>query len=595
MFARIHAATSGGTENPMCARPGSAIALSLLALVALGAGPALAGDTTTTLEASPTSVFSEPVTLTATVAATGAAPSGALRIQDGGKTIATETLVGGPLVYAALHAGRAFACALLDDDTVQCWGRNSSGQLGDGTNDGRLTPGAVTGLSGPVTDLALGSGSSHACALIDDGTVQCWGNNFRGQLGDGTTEERPIPVSVTGLGGTAIAIDAGDRHSCAILQGGSVQCWGENNKGQLGDGGTTDSAAPVTVAGLSGPATALAPGQEHTCALIQGGTVQCWGNGSSGRLGNGGTADSLTPVSVSSLSGTVTAIASGSFHTCALIDGGAMQCWGRGTFGQIGNGSTNFNNTTPQTVSGISTATAIATATVNSCAALDGGTAKCWGSNSVGALGDGTKVQRNSPVSVQGLAGTVTAMAGGAGATYALLADGLLQAWGLNTEGEFGDGTTTSTTAPVDVLDPTVSRTASLIVDDLKVGAHAFTASYGGDSDSDPSGSDVATHTVDKAKTRIRKIKLKPGKPKAGQKARATVDVQALTPATARPAGKLQVKLGRKKVANVKVKDGKAKFRLPTLAAGKQKLKVKFQKSGNFKDSAGKKTVQVRN
>lgn len=494
MFARIHAATSGGTENPMCARPGSAIALSLLALAALAAGPALAGETTTTLEVSAaTSVFSEPVTLTATVTAAGAAPSGVLRIQDGGRTIATETLVGGPLVYAALHAGRAFSCALLDDDTVQCWGRNSSGQLGGGTNDGRLTPGAVTGLSGPVTDLALGAGSSHACALIDDGTVQCWGN------------------------------------------------------------------------------------------------------GSSGRLGNGGTADSLTPVSVTGLSGAVTAIASGSFHTCALIDGGAMQCWGRGTFGQIGNGSTNFNNTTPKTVSGISTATAIATGTVHSCAVLDSGTAKCWGENSVGALGDGTKVQRNSPVSVQGLAGTVTAMAGGAGATYALLADGFLQAWGLNTEGEFGDGTTTSTTAPVEVLDPTVSRTASLIVDDLKVGAHAFTASYGGDSDSDPSGSDVLTHTVDKAKTRIRKIKLKPGKPKAGQKARATVDVQALAPATTRPAGKLQVKLGRKKIANVKVKGGKAKFRLPKLAAGNQKLKVKFQKSGNFKDSAGKKTVQVRN
>jgi alpha-tubulin suppressor-like RCC1 family protein len=595
MSGHIRAAATGGPENPVRALRGTATVLSLLAFAALAAGPALAGETTTALAvSSPTSVFSEPVTLTATVTATGASPSGDVRFQDAGKTIGTRTLIGGgPLTYAAVSAGDNHACALLDDGSVQCWGQNFSGQLGDGTDVDRSRPAAVIGLGGAVAEVV--AGDFHSCALIVGGTVQCWGSNSSGRLGDGSNTDSLTPIAVTGLAGPAIALEAGKDHTCAIIQGGSVQCWGRNNAGQLGNGSTIDQPTPVQVSGLTGPVTALAGGQEHTCALIQGGAMQCWGENAFGRLGDNSTTDSTTPVSVIDLAGTVTAIAAGTFHSCALIQGGAMQCWGFNNFGQLGDGTKTLR-TKPRSVTGLGgPVTAIAVGTVQTCAVINGGGAQCWGDNSVGQLGDGTKTERLVPTSVNGLGGAVTAMAPGGGFTCARISAGSVQCWGLNSRGELGDGTEDSSTAPVDVLDPTVSRTASLTIDDLTVGAHAFTASYGGDSDSDPSASDVLTHTVDKAKTRIRKIKLKPGKPKAGQKAKVTVNVESRSPATARPAGKLQVKLGRKNIGKFAVKNGKAKFRLPTLAAGKQKLKVKFQKSGNFKDSAGKKTVTVRN
>jgi alpha-tubulin suppressor-like RCC1 family protein len=160
-----------------------------------------------------------------------------------------------------------------------------------------LTPTTVvTGLGGRAT--ALGAGDRHTCALLADGRVQCWGYNRAGQLGDGTTTQRSTPTTVTGLGGRATALAAGWSHTCALLADGRVQCWGNNSLGQLGDGTTTQRSTPTTVTGLGGMATALAAGGEHTCALLEGGRVQCWGYNSAGQLGDGTTTSRSTPVTV---------------------------------------------------------------------------------------------------------------------------------------------------------------------------------------------------------------------------------------------------------------------------------------------------------
>src|SRR5439155_640288 len=194
--------------------------------------------------------------------------------------------------------GDAHTCALLGDGTVQCWGVGDSGQRGDGTfNNISTVPGAVVGITGAVAVAARGY---HSCALLGDGTVWCWGRNSDGQLGNGTTIGSPVPGRVAGLP-SATAVSGGFQHTCALLADGTVQCWGRNLEGQLGDGTTTSSSTPVRVGGITG-AVAVSAGILHTCALLANGTVKCWGavgpNNDFGQLGNGATTGSSTPVTV---------------------------------------------------------------------------------------------------------------------------------------------------------------------------------------------------------------------------------------------------------------------------------------------------------
>jgi alpha-tubulin suppressor-like RCC1 family protein len=209
----------------------------------------------------------------------------------------TPVSVTGVSGVRAIVAGIAHTCALLGGGAVRCWGQNSDGQVGDGSNTDRATPVDVVGLDGTTTvAIALAAGSRHTCALVSDGSVRCWGNNFAGQLGDGTGERRSMPVRPELLGASSIA--AGGGHSCAVLSSGGVRCWGSNFKGQLGDGTTTDRPTPTMVGGLSG-VTAIVAGGENTCALMADGSLKCWGSNELGRLGNGGTENSSSPVAVS--------------------------------------------------------------------------------------------------------------------------------------------------------------------------------------------------------------------------------------------------------------------------------------------------------
>ena len=203
-----------------------------------------------------------------------------------------------------------------------------------------------------VTTMAIAATNGlHTCALLTGGTVDCWGHNHYGQLGNGTTADSPTLVPVSGLSGIT-AIATGVFHTCALLTGGTVDCWGANPDGELGNGTTTDSSTPVTVGVFSG-ATAISAGGAHTCALVPfyGGIALCWGNNYVGQLGNGTTTNSSTPVPVSGLSG-VTAIATGGNHTCALLTGGTVDCWGENTYGELGNG-TRSNSSTPVVVLGL--------------------------------------------------------------------------------------------------------------------------------------------------------------------------------------------------------------------------------------------------
>src|SRR5437016_381023 len=251
---------------------------------------------------------------------------------------------------AAVDAGSFHTCARLQDGTVRCWGLNDSGQLGDGTTTNASTPVAVPGVGGAA---AVSGGGFHTCARFPDGTLECWGRNDSGQLGDPATTSfsSVTPVRVTGIT-TAIAVTAGGFHTCALLADGTLQCWGRNDEGRLGNGTTANSSTPTTVSGIT-PA-AVAPGAEHACAILRDGTVRCWGDNNWGQLGNNSAAGATSTTPATAVTGiaTATAASSGAEHTCALLQDGSLQCWGRNTDGRLGNGTTT-NAFTPVTVVGL--------------------------------------------------------------------------------------------------------------------------------------------------------------------------------------------------------------------------------------------------
>jgi alpha-tubulin suppressor-like RCC1 family protein len=340
----------------------------------------------------------------------------------------------------AVVSGGQGQCALNESGGVLCWGRNNVGQLGNATLIDSSLPVAVSGLGNGVTQLA--SGDSHNCALLADGGVRCWGNNANGQLGNSTNTNSNVPVTVTGLSG-AVAVAAGVYHSCALMVTGGVKCWGRNTYGQLGDGTATTSTTPVNVLGLSG-AVGVTVGNSHTCALINNGQIQCWGYNYYGQLGNGSNVNSTTRVTVTGISD-ANALVAGQSHTCAKTITGTAKCWGYNGYGQLGNGATT-DVLTPVVVNGLSGITQLTTSSssYSTCAVLTGGSAKCWGSNNTGKLGNGDTTNKTTPTTVTVLSSPVNAITIGNDTACARV-NGGVQCWGANNVGQHGAGNTTAT------------------------------------------------------------------------------------------------------------------------------------------------------
>jgi alpha-tubulin suppressor-like RCC1 family protein len=379
---------------------------------------------------------------TGDVSRSPAAPAGE-RTAEVTQTLAPMTGI------TSVAAGFDFTCALTTSGGVKCWGVGHDGQLGDGTTQARSLPGDVTGLTGVV---AIAAGYQHACAITVSG-VKCWGANDRGQLGDGTTTNRTAPVDAFGLGSgvAALSLDrfSTSRHACALTTDGGVKCWGANDQGEIGDGTTITRTLPVDVRGLPGRATAIATGLNHSCALMADGRVACWGRGA--MLGNDTFENSLTPVEVAGLSG-VTGIAAGLQHTCVLMRGG-VKCWGANFHGELGDG-TQRSHDTPMDVSGLTSGVvAIAAGTSYTCALTEGGGLKCWGENRQGQLGDGTTDDRATPVDVQDLGSGVVAIGAASWHTCAVTDQGAVKCWGYNSLGQLGNAGRESSTLPVDVME----------------------------------------------------------------------------------------------------------------------------------------------
>ncbi|MEO1056876.1 MAG: hypothetical protein AAFY28_08190 [Actinomycetota bacterium] len=414
-------------------------------------------------------------------------PSGASPAQA-----APGVSAGGDWIDVAM--GVQHTCARSAKGEVRCWGANLSGQLGIGnTNDIGDNGGEMGNNLDPVdlgtdrTAAAVAAGFSHSCALLDDASVKCWGDNSLGQLGVGNTFHLGdnagemgdnLPTVDLGTGRTATAITAGFGHTCALLDDGTVKCWGLNTLGQLGQGDLIargdnagemgDNLAPIDL-GTGRTAVGISTSFIHTCALLDNGLVKCWGANAGGQLGLGDTAgrggaanqmgDNL-PVAPLGTGRTATSVSAASAHTCALLDDATVKCWGGGAFGALGYGDVagrgdgpgEMGDNLPTVDLGTGrSVVAIDAGGTHSCARLDDLSLKCWGSNNNGQLLLGDAIPRgdnvgemgdNLPALDFGDDRFVTAVTASVGSTCAVLDINRISCWGLNTRGQLGRGNT---------------------------------------------------------------------------------------------------------------------------------------------------------
>ncbi|WP_425577168.1 RCC1 domain-containing protein [Nesterenkonia rhizosphaerae] len=371
--------------------------------------------------------------------------------------------------WEQVSTGDSHTCAIADVQ-VYCWGYGYFGALGNGSTTDQTVPVPVD-THGPLagrTVTSIAAGGRHTCALAD-GQVYCWGDGIRGQLGDGSRTNQTVPVAVDFSGAlagkTVTSIAAGGSHTCAIADG-QAYCWGSGTNGQLGDGSGTNQTAPVAVdasGALAGKTvTSIAGGGTYTCALADG-QPYCWGYGTAGQLGNGSTMSQRVPVAVDTsgvLAGkTVTSVSAGSSHACAVA-GGQAYCWGFGGRGRLGNGDTR-DSTVPVAVdtSGVlanKTVASVSAGGHHTCA-VAGGQAYCWGQGDAGRLGNGGTGNSTVPVAVDTsgvLAGkTVTSVSAVFEHTCGV-AEGQAYCWGAGGSGKLGNGRTTNQPRPVAVLTP---------------------------------------------------------------------------------------------------------------------------------------------
>lgn len=276
--------------------------------------------------------------------------------------------------------------------------------------------------------------------------------------------QQTYTLLVNGVALNVTQLAAGSNHTCAVTTAGAVKCWGDNAYGQLGDGTTVDSAFPVTAVGLSSGVSSVSAKVTHSCAVTSGGAVKCWGNNTYGQLGDGTTVSKSSPTAVTGLSSGIASVDAGAFFTCAVTTTGGIKCWGYNAFGELGDGTT-VQKTTPVNVLGMSSGVAsVSVGYDHACSQSTTGQVQCWGYNAFGQLGDGTTTSRTTAGNVNGLGtgSNNSSLSAHANHTCAKVSSGVVNCWGYNNVSQLGDGTTTNRLSPFPVQNAFGTATASV-------------------------------------------------------------------------------------------------------------------------------------
>ncbi len=443
---------------------------------------------TTALEAAPdTLTFGDAIMLQARVEA-GLIPQGSVTFKDGAETLGTAPLTADSKSAATKIARNSEGlCFIANAGDVFCIGLNTDGNLGNGFvgGSGTLQPSKVIGLDRPAT--ALSTFGTAVCALLDDGSVWCWGWNREGIFmrpkNDLFNAATPLRLDAAGTGNRAVSV--GFFHACLINAEGGAECWGNNDNGQLGDGTTDASLVPVQVAGLETGVAEIVAGGTSTCALLQDGTVRCWGENDSGQLGLATDAPfSTVPVTIQGLPSSVTMLASTGLTSCAAATDGFIRCWGENNFGNLdGDPFGSLIRTAEPILSPMpqGEVVALTVAGGHSCAALKDGTARCWGFNNFGQLGQGTGDYAPGIFPVAIGPSPIIALKSGFGATAAVTADGQVKWWGFQmvatSFGRSGEPTPQTLLGAPQVSAPAVATLSAPL---RPAGTRALSAAYGG-------------------------------------------------------------------------------------------------------------------
>lgn len=308
------------------------------------------------------------------------------------------------VTFSSISLGDSHACALTSAGQAYCWGYDADGRLGDSTTmTTPLRPVAVLPLGG-IAFTSVNAGYSQTCGLVSGGQAYCWGSNSNGQIGDSTLTFAVSPTAVHQPAGVAFTQVAGGRNfTCALASGGQAYCWGYGGGGALGNNSVLTQRIPVAVQQPAGVSfTGVYTEYDHACAIDTGGQAYCWGNNGWSQLGDSTTTTRRTPVAVHQPAGvTFTELALGSTSTCGLTSAGQAYCWGNNSSGQLGDGTLTTNRLPVAVAQPAGVTFTTIRAEQSGVCGLDGnGQTWCWGANTYGQLGDGTTTRRTSPVAV---------------------------------------------------------------------------------------------------------------------------------------------------------------------------------------------------